>query len=159
MGSIEVGQGRRFVARLPRGGDLVEEILAVANEHAVTAAQVWAIGAVQRARIAYYDQTGRTYREIDLDAALEIASLIGNISLRESRPALHAHAVFADEAGRTHAGHILRGCVVYACELLLTEFTGATLERVHDESTGLPLWYGLRTEHMETQRDAGVTSA
>lgn len=140
MGSYEVGEGRRVVARLPRDGDLVEEILAVAREHGIDTGQVWAIGAVRRARIAYYDQDGRTYQELDLDQPLEIASLIGNVSLRNGETALHAHAVFADRRGRTHGGHVVSGCVVYACELLLSEFSGKVLERVHDEATGLPLW-------------------
>jgi len=143
MGNFEVGEGRRVFARLPYGGDLAEEILAVARENGVELGQVWAIGAVQKARLAYYDQDAKTYREFDLDQHLEIASLIGNISLRDRRPALHAHAVFADAQGHAYGGHVAPGCVVFACELLLFEFSGDQLERVHDETTGLPLWKGL----------------
>ncbi len=36
VGSYEVGEGRRVVARLPRDGDLAEEILSVAREHGST---------------------------------------------------------------------------------------------------------------------------
>ncbi len=144
MGSAEMAEGRRIVARLPRDGDLVEEILAVANDHGIDLGQVWAIGAVRRARIAYYDQAARTYRDIELDEPLEIASLIGNISLRDGKAALHAHGVFAGPDGHTRGGHVMPGCVIYACELLLVELSGETLERVHDDSTGLPLWRSLR---------------
>lgn len=143
MGSYEVGQGRRVVARLPRGGDLAGEILDVARAYKVEAGQVWAIGAVQQARIAYYDQSGKAYQELDLDEPLEIASLIGNLSLRDGETALHAHAVFADRRGRTFGGHVVAGCVIYACELLLCELSGSVLEGVYDEATGLPLWRGL----------------
>jgi hypothetical protein len=143
MGSSEVSEGRRIVARLRRDGDLAEEILGVALEHRVEGGQVWAIGAVRGARIAYYDQHDRAYQELDLDEPLEIASLIGNISLRDGAPALHAHAVFADREGRIYGGHVMPGCSIYACELLLSEFLGKALEREHDETTGLPLWRGL----------------
>jgi len=143
MGSAEVNEGRRLIARLPRDEDLAEAILAVAREHRLELAQVWAIGAVRRARLAYYDQTERKYHEIELDEPLEIVSLMGNISLRDGALALHAHAVFGGRDGRTYGGHVLPGCGIYACELFVVELAGRTLERVHDEGTGLPLWRDL----------------
>lgn len=143
MGSQDVGEGRRVVARLPHGADLFEEIRGMARRHGISAGQVWAIGAVQRARIAYYDQADKTYRELDRDEHLEIVSLIGNVSLRDGEPAVHAHAVFADARGQTWGGHVVPGCVVFACEVFMSEFTGVALERAHDDVTGLPLWRGL----------------
>lgn len=101
MGSCEVEAGRRVMARLPHGGDLYEEILAVARAHGINLGEVWAIGAVQRARIAYYNQKKQAYRTVDLDEPLEIVSLLGTVSLLDGAPTLHAHGVFADQRGRT----------------------------------------------------------
>jgi len=143
MGSVELGDGKRIMARLTHGADLTDEILAVAKEHHIELAQCWAIGAVKRARLAYYDQEGKAYWEFALDRHLEIVSLTGNVSLRDGRPAVHAHAAFADEEGRMYGGHIAAGCEIFACELLLVEFSGDLLAREHDEVTGLPLWRGL----------------
>lgn len=143
MGSCEVREGRHIVARLPHGGDLFAEILAVAQEHDVTLGHLWAIGAVQRARIAFYDQQQHVYRELELDEHLEIVSLIGNLSRRDGQTALHAHAAFADGLGGTCGGHLVPGCVIFAGELYLTELTGQELERSHDQVTGLPLWRDL----------------
>jgi uncharacterized protein len=143
MGSVELGDGKRIMARLTHGADLVDEILAVARQHHIELAQCWAIGAVKRARLAYYDQDGKAYWEFALDRHLEIVSLTGNVSLRDGQPAVHAHAAFADDEGRMYGGHIAAGCEVFACELLLLEYSGERLEREHDEVTGLPLWRGL----------------
>ena len=143
MGSVELGDGKRIMARLTHGADLVDEIVAVAREHHIDLAQCWAIGAVKRARLAYYDQDGRAYWEFALDRHLEIVSVIGNVSRRDGLPAVHAHAAFADEEGRMYGGHVAAGCEIFACELLLVEFSGDLLEREHDEVTGLPLWRGL----------------
>ena len=143
MGSVEMGDGKRIVARLAHGGDLIDEILAVAGEHHIEIGQCWAIGAVKRARLAYYDQDGKGYWEFALDRHLEIVSLIGNVSLRDGRPAVHAHAAFADDEGHMFGGHVAAGCEIFACELLLVEFSGEILEREHDEVTGLPLWKKL----------------
>ena len=143
MGSAELGDGKRILARLTHGADLIDEIVAVARKHHVDLAQLWAIGAVKRARLAYYDQDGKAYWESPLDRHLEIVSLIGNLSLRDGAPAVHAHAAFSDEEGRMYGGHWAPGCEIFSCELLLIEFSGELLEREHDEVTGLPLWRGL----------------
>ncbi len=67
MGAREYARGRRVVARLSHGGDLLEEIAAVADAHGMEAAELRAIGALQRARLAFYDQTTHEYGEFAVD--------------------------------------------------------------------------------------------
>ncbi len=74
-----------------------------------------------------------------LDSPQEIASCVGNISVKDGRPFVHAHAVLADKNGNTKAGHLLEG-VVFAAEVHLRELKGAKLERKYDKVTGLSLW-------------------
>jgi len=139
-GFTEINAGRGFVGRLATGGDLVEEIERFCAEHGILAAQVTVIGAVRRACYAYYEQHDRRYRELQTDTHHEIVGFTGNISLREDRPFLHAHATFADASGATVGGHLLRGCEVFAAEVMIREITGVPLVRVHDDETGLALW-------------------
>lgn len=139
-GLHEVTSGRGFVGRLETGSDLVEEIERFCTEHGVVAAQVTAIGAVRIARYAYYEQHDRRYRELESRDHHEIVSFVGNVSLKEDRPFLHAHATFADADGATVGGHLLRGCEVFAAEIMIREFSGVSLVRVHDDETGLALW-------------------
>jgi predicted DNA-binding protein with PD1-like motif len=131
------------VARLEHGGDLLEQIAAVAERHGMQAAELRAIGALQRARLAYYDQTTRRYGEFALDQPLELVGLLGNVSRRDGATAVHAHATLAAGDGACFGGHVAPGCVVYACELILQELLGEPLERELDDVTGLPLWRGL----------------
>jgi uncharacterized protein len=137
---LEARAGRAFVGRLGHGSDLVTEIERFCAEHAVLAAWVSAIGAVQRARYAYYEQGDYRYRELSTETHHEIVGFVGNISDREGRPFLHAHATFADAAGATVGGHLLRGIEVFACEVTIREMTDVALVRVHDAETGLALW-------------------
>jgi len=139
-GFSEVSAGRGFAGRLATGSDLVEEIERFCAEHGVLAAQVTVIGAVRRARYAYYEQDDHRYRELETDTHHEITGFTGNVSLRDDRPFLHAHATFADGAGATVGGHLLRGCEVFAAEVMIRELTGVSLVRVHDDETGLALW-------------------
>jgi len=145
MGSREFAGGRRVVARLPHGGDLLAEIAAVADEHGMARAELRAIGALSKARLAFYDQETKAYGEFDVDGAVELVGLLDNVSRRDGATAVHAHAhaTLADHDGACIGGHVAPGCRIFAGELILQELVGEPLERGYDEVTGLPLWRGL----------------
>ncbi len=136
----EAKAGRAFAGRLATGSDLVEEIERFCLEREITAAQVTVIGAVRRARYAYYEQEEHRYRELETDTHHEIVGFVGNVSLRDDKPFLHAHATFADAAGATVGGHLLRGIEVFAAEIMIRELGDVSLVRLPDEETGLGLW-------------------
>jgi uncharacterized protein len=139
-GFQQLTAGRGFVGRLETGSDLVAEIERLCVEQGVLAAQVTVIGAVRRASFAYYEQDDHRYAELGSETHHEIVGFVGNISLRDDRPFLHAHATFADASGTTVGGHLLRGCEVFAAEVMIREITGVHLVRMADEETGLSLW-------------------
>jgi uncharacterized protein len=143
MGSREYARGRRIVARLAHGGDLLEEIAAVAEQHGVAMAEVRAIGAFSEARLAFYDQAAKTYGEFAVDGQVELLALLGNVSRRDGATAVHVHATLSYHDGVCVGGHVVPGCRVFACELMLQELEGEPLERAYDEVTGLPLWRNL----------------
>jgi predicted DNA-binding protein with PD1-like motif len=136
----EARAGRAFVGRLETGSDLVEEIERHCAEHGIVAAQVTAIGAVRRARYAYYEQDDHRYLELETDTHHEIVGFTGNVSLKDDRPFLHAHATFADATGTCVGGHLLRGIEVFAAEVMIREVGGVSLVRMPDEESGLALW-------------------
>lgn len=134
------GAGRAFVGRLETGSDLVEEIEHYCAEQGITAAQVTVIGAVRRAHFAYYEQDGHRYRELASETHHEITGFVGNVSMRDGKPFLHAHATFADADGATVGGHLLKGIEVFAAEVMIRELEGVALIRQPDAETGLALW-------------------
>ena len=136
----EAKPGRTLVGRLATDTDLVQEIERVCAEHGIRAAWVSVVGAVRRVAYAYYDQRQRRYLELASEAHHEMAGFVGNISIREGKPFLHAHASFGNERGETVTGHLLPGCPVWVAEVTLREMTGVELERTPDEVTGLALW-------------------
>ncbi len=137
---LEATPGRILVGRLAKGTDLVTEIERICAERDITAAWVSVIGAVSHAAFAYYHQGDHRYLELASDTHHEIAGFIGNVSLRDGKPFLHAHGTFADEHGACVGGHLLRGITVFASEFTIREMTGADLVRTFDEETGLALW-------------------
>ncbi len=141
MNSIrQAARGRIFIGRLSTGSDLVHEIEHYCAEQSIVAATVSLVGAVRRARYAYYEQREQRYVELESTGHHEISGFVGNISLRDDRPFLHAHATFADHSGATVGGHLIAGIEVFVAEVEISELADVSLVRSHDEETGLALW-------------------
>jgi uncharacterized protein len=130
----------RLVARLSKDSDLLEEITAVCRDHGIRLGRIEALGAVQKARLAFYDQQTHEYKPVSIDEPLEITKLTGNVSLKDKEPFVHAHVTLADRTGKAYGGHLASGTVVFACECVIEAFGGVVLERELDEPTGLFLW-------------------
>jgi predicted DNA-binding protein with PD1-like motif len=139
MSSTEFDLEKNLLVRAEHGLDLVQFITELAEKKGITVAAFTAIGALKRANLGFYDQESHEYREITIDSPHEIASCIGNISVKDGKPFVHAHAVLADEEGNTKAGHLVSG-IVFAAEVHLRKLKGVKLERKHDEVTDLSLW-------------------
>ena len=138
-GLFEYNASKELIIRLKHDADVVQSITEIAKNKGIKAGSFTAIGALKRARLGYYDQRNHEYRKIGIDSPHEIASCVGNVSLKDGEPFVHAHVVLADEKGNTRAGHLLEG-IVFAAEVHLTQLEGPKLERKYDEVTGLWLW-------------------
>ncbi|HUL38675.1 MAG TPA: PPC domain-containing DNA-binding protein [Methanomassiliicoccales archaeon] len=130
---------RSHIISVAHGSDLLRFITELAEKEKITNAVFFGIGALKCATLGAYDQQRHEYLEIAIETPHEIASCTGNISLKDGKPFVHAHAVLSDEKGSVKAGHLFGG-VVFAAELLIQEFDGPRLERKFDELTGLSLW-------------------
>lgn len=132
-------QGRIIFARLDHGEDIISQFTNLAEENGIEIGALSAIGALSQAKLACYDQISHEYIEVSLEEPVELASCSGNISLKDGRPFVHAHAVLSDRTGRTWGGHLTSG-TIFAAELYLQELSGLPLKRVPDSITGLNLW-------------------
>ena len=139
MGYANLDLARNFMVRVKHDANIIEFISELAAKNGIKVATFTAIGALKRAKLAFYDQEKQEYHEIKLNAPYEIASCVGNISMKNETHFVHAHVVLADKEGNTRAGHLLEG-IVFATELHLQELRGPKLERKNDTVTGLSLW-------------------
>ena len=129
-----------FMGRLSRGDDLLEEMSNMCLRENIQLGWIEALGAVKRARLAFYNQETHAYDFFTIDRSLEITKLVGNVSLKDGHPFIHAHITLADRAGNAYGGHLAPGTVVFACEFRLEVFDGPGIKREFDEATGLSLW-------------------
>jgi predicted DNA-binding protein with PD1-like motif len=139
MGFRKFDIGRTLIVRAEHDSDVIEFVAELVKKNGITSATFTAIGALKNGKLGCYDQDRHVYSEILLSAPQEIASCVGNVSLKEGEPFVHAHAVLADRTGNTRAGHLLEG-KVFAAEIHLTELLGTKLVRKKDDVTGLSLW-------------------
>ena len=139
MRSREVGIGRCFLLRVEHDSDLIGFMTQFAKKNNIALASFTAIGALKSAKLGFYDQQKHEYLETELKVPLEIATCVGNVSLKDGEPFVHAHAVLADQSETVRAGHLLEGRV-FAAEIHLTELLGEKLVRKPDPVTGLSLW-------------------
>ncbi len=131
--------GRCLLARLDYGTDIIGQITDLAKDEKINTGVFNVIGALAEASLAYYDQSSHEYRKIPIETPVELVSCMGNISIRDGQPFVHAHAVLADSEGNTMGGHLISGRI-FAAELYLRELSGMPLVRAHDMTTGLYLW-------------------
>lgn len=139
MATAEFEVGKFLLVRAEHNSDLIQLIPKLAEKKGIDMAAFTVIGALKRAKLEFYDQEKYEYREITINHPHEIASCVGNVSMKNGTPFVHAHAVLADENGDTKAGHLAEG-IVFAAEIHLHELRGTTLERKHDSVTDLSLW-------------------
>ena len=131
---------KMFIGKLSHGKDLLEEMTALCIKENITLGRVEGIGAVQKARVGYYDQGFREYQFIEYDQHLEVIKLTGNVSIKDNVPFVHAHITLSDDKGNAFGGHLASGTIIFAFEIILQAFEGPELSRVFDTVTGLPLW-------------------
>lgn len=129
-----------FVVRLPFTCDLLSELTRFCRERGIRLGHLSGLGAVRRAVIAYYDQSKRQYENRVLNEPMEIISLLGNISMKEEQPFVHAHIALARRDGSVIGGHLCEGTEVFAGECVIEAFAGDDLVRAPDPDTGLQLW-------------------
>lgn len=138
---MQVEDGRIFIGRFQFKADLLESIAEVCKKENIKLSTFSVIGALKGVKLGYYKQDEKKYVEcLSLDKTLEIASCIGNISLKDSEIFVHAHITLADHAGACYGGHLMPGSSIFAAEYCIRELLGGELHRKHDPETGLSLW-------------------
>ena len=132
--------GRTYLFRLPKGKDLLEELIDFCHDNQVKCGIVSAVGCVSNATIAYYDQAKKKFEKSLFDEELELVNLTGNISIQDNRPMVYAHVTLADNEHNVVAGRLQPGTKIFACEAYIQELVGEPKVRRNDKVTKLNVW-------------------
>ena len=118
---------------LKAGAKIPDDILAIAEKEKISTARVEAIGGVKELRLAYFNQKVMRYEEHDFREFLEVAGILGNLTLKDGKPFLHIHGTFGRKDLSTLAGHVMKAKVSPLLEVVVTPTRNKALRRFDDE--------------------------
>src|ERR1700744_5617650 len=88
------GETRVWIAVLEMGEEAKAQLLALAKKEGIENASFVALGAFERAVIAYFDWQKKTYQNIPVDEQVEVITLVGDIVPDDkAKASLHALTV------------------------------------------------------------------
>lgn len=121
-----------------QGEEVIATITNLCQQENITNAYFRGIGAVDKLECGYYDLEKKEYFFTTYDTMLEVASLTGNVMLKDDTPFVHMHGVFTDTTNNAFGGHVKEMRVGVTLEVIFT-----TLPQNHtrqlDEEIGLYL--------------------
>ncbi len=132
--------GRTYLFKLPKGKDLLEELIDFCHDNQVKCGTVSVTGAVSNATIGYYDQSKKKFEKTFLDEELELVNLTGNVSIQDNRPMVYAYVSLANKDHQVVGGRLLPGTKIFVCEAFIQELVGEPKVRRADKVTKLNLW-------------------
>ena len=91
MLSVQASVGPAHILKPPFGSDLLKELEDFVRAKGINLAWLSGVGAVSRATIRYYDQPKQEWIDLEFDQRLEVAGMLGNVSLMNGEPIVHVH--------------------------------------------------------------------
>ena len=129
---------REYAVSLSKGGEAFSGVLDFAEKYHITSAHFTAIGALNGARLAWFDPQRKMYKKIPIDSRVEVISMIGDIALYQGRPTVHAHMIVGTSDGTTRGGHLLDSYVLPTLEVMVT-VEPIAMQKRFDPETDLTL--------------------
>lgn len=130
--------GDTFVIRLMKGEEVIKRLTDFSAKNNISLASFSGIGAVKKAEIGFYDLKNKKYLWEKIDKEMEVLSIIGNVSVLDKKPFIHAHITLGDRSYNAKGGHLKEAVVGATLEIVLTKVKGK-VERKFDDETGLNL--------------------
>ncbi len=128
--------GNTYVLRLDKNADIPSVLKTFCKERKITLGSISGLGSLKSATLGFFDPKTKDYEEKTFDEPLEMASLVGNIAMKDGEPLLHLHTTIAGNDYEAYAGHMVKGIISLTAEIYITVINGR-IEKTFDPATGL----------------------
>jgi hypothetical protein len=128
----------RLMLILAKGERIVEQLTLFCRAERILSGSFNAIGAINNVEMAHFDPVKKHYSYKQMSGALEIVSLMGNISRNDNEVVIHSHISVSAEDMLCYGGHLKEATVAVTCEITLTDFQ-TPINRSFDSDIGLNL--------------------
>ncbi len=108
----------------PDPEDVITAINAFAAEYNIASGRMQAVGSVQSATLAWWNNETNQVEKYPADGQFEVVSFLGNLATpaADNCQRVHAHAVLAGQGGTLIGGHVVTMTVRASLEVSLTAF-------------------------------------
>lgn len=125
-----------YIIKIEKGEEVIDILTSLCVREGIVNAEFRGIGAVEHLSCGYYALDEKKYYFTEYSQLLEVASLTGNVALKEGKPFVHVHGVFTDTANTAFGGHVASATAGVVVEIFLHAYP-TTIERTYDEKIGL----------------------
>ena len=132
-------EGNKVLVVLSKGDEIFESLYKVVEELNIKFSWINGIGAADKITLGSYSSSLKKYIKKDFDNEFELASIMGNITIKEDAPFIHIHATIADEECNAFAGHLFSATITATCEIILN-ISDKPIYRKECNEVGLYLW-------------------
>ena len=132
--------GDTYIVRIDRGEEVISSLTKICDAEHITLGSVEAIGAADHVVIGLYDVAARQYHKKSFDEPMEITSLLGSVSMKNSETYLHLHINLCRADMSVIGGHLNECRISATCEMILRRINGNIERRLDKDVTGLNLF-------------------
>lgn len=125
-----------YLLRIEPNEELFSSLLNFAQKYKIKSGFFYGIGASKSCVIGRYNEKKKDYDWKKINQQMEIGSLIGNLTYKESHRYLHIHAVLGDKNLKAFSGHLKELIVYPTCEIVFFAFD-KKVERKYNKLTNL----------------------
>src|SRR5438128_1625274 len=90
--SLEASE-RTFAVIFDDGHEVMAGLKTSAGQQHLTASHFTGIGAFKDAMLGYFDWEKKDYEKIPIHEQVEVLSMVGDVTLKDGQPSIHAHVV------------------------------------------------------------------
>tara|TARA_B110000116_G_C16366786_1_gene372296 strand:+ start:120 stop:548 length:429 start_codon:yes stop_codon:yes gene_type:complete len=132
-------EGNKVLVVLSKGDEIFKSLYKVVEELNIKFSWINGIGAADKITLGSYPSSLKKYIKKDFDNEFELASIMGNITIKEDAPFIHIHATISDEECNAFAGHLFSATITVTCEIILN-ISDKPIYRKECNEVGLYLW-------------------
>ena len=127
-----------YLVRIERGEEITKALTTFLKKKQILAGTVMGLGGIADVELGFYDLSARTYLRKTISGNLELVYYMGNITLVDDEPFIHAHAVVSGADFHAYSGHFFSARVAVTGEFTVHP-AGWEVVRSLDDYTGLKL--------------------
>jgi predicted DNA-binding protein with PD1-like motif len=128
----------QYLLRIEPNEEVFESLIKFAEKNKIKSGFFYGIGACKNVKLEDTMKRKKDYDWFKFKKQLEIASLRGNLTLKENHPYLHIHASLGDKNLKTISGHLRKLVIFPTCEIMFFTFD-LKIIRKYNQLTNLSL--------------------